>query len=266
MRFGESQAHRQRLKSRIAPMRQMFPVALISALLVVLPSAYAQRGGHSGGFSGGHAGGSIGHSIGGGFSGSGFAGRSSGFASRSYGTAPRFTSSAPAHSFAPGYRSPYGGITAGRRPDRRGDFRYRPPYRGYGGYPYANSWELLPWDLGYPDFAGYGYDNSGSDAAQQPTASVAPPDDGYRADYGDPAYQDSPSTVANSVASEPELTLIYKDGHREAIHNYVLTGDTVIVMDQAASGHQQRIPLATLNLPATEQAAQQAGLDFSPPA
>src|SRR6202044_2851945 len=88
------------------------------------------------------------------------------------------TSTAPAHSFFPGYRSPYGGITEGRRTDRRGDFRYRPPYRGYGGYPYyANSWELLPWDLGYPDFAGYGYDNSASDAAQQPAASVAPPDD-----------------------------------------------------------------------------------------
>ena len=74
------------------------------------------------------------------------------------------------------------------------------------------------------------------------------------------------ATVANSVASEPELTLIFNDGHREAIHNYVLTHDALIVMDQAASGRQQQIPLASLNLPATEQAAQQAGLDFSPPA
>jgi hypothetical protein len=248
-------------------MRRMFSVALVSALFVALPLAYAQRGGHSGGFSGGHAGGSVGRGFGSGFSGSGFAGRSSGFASHSYGSASRFTSTAPARSFAPGYRSPYGGPTVARRTDGRGGFHYRPPYRGYGGYPYyANSWELLPWDLGYPDFAGYGYDNSGSDAAQQPAATVAPPDDGYRPDYGEPAYQDSPSTVANSAAAEPELTLIFNDGHREAIHNYALTGDTVIVMDQAASGRQQRIPLESLNLPATEQAAQQAGLDFSPPA
>jgi hypothetical protein len=40
----------------------------------------------------------------------------------------------------------------------------------------------------------------------------------------------------------------------------------VIVLDQAASGRQQRIPLAALNLPATEQAAEQSGLDFTPPA
>jgi hypothetical protein len=62
------------------------------------------------------------------------------------------------------------------------------------------------------------------------------------------------------------LTLIFSDGHQQAIRNYVLTSDTLIVLDQAASGYQQRIPLAALNLSATEQAAQQAGLDFSPPA
>jgi hypothetical protein len=247
----------------MASMRRMFSVAFLSVLLVALPSAFAQRGGHS---SGGHASGSIGHSFGG-FSGSGFAGRSAGSASRSFATAPRFTSTAPLRSFAPANRMPYGGTTAARRPDRRSGSRYRSPYRGYGygGYPYyANSWELLPWDLGYPDFTGDS--DSGADRPQQPAASVAPPDDGYRPDYEEPSYQMPPAPVANSVASEPELTLIFNDGHREAIHNYVLTRDALIVMDQAASGRQQQIPLASLNLPATEQAAQQAGVDFSPPA
>ena len=252
-------------------MRRMFPVAFLSVLLISLPSAFAQRGEHSGG---GH-GGSIGHSFGGGFSGSHFAGRSSGFASRNFATAPRFTSRAPVRSFAPGYRMPYGGITAERRRDGRSGSRYRSPYRGYGysygGYPYyANSWELLPWDLGYPDFTGD--DDSAADAPQeQPAASVPPPDESYRPEYEQPAYQEPayqmpPTTVDDSVAAEPELTLIFNDGHREAIHNYVLTHDALIVMDQAASGRPQQIPLASLNLPATEQAAQQAGLDFSPPA
>jgi hypothetical protein len=248
----------------MAFMRRMFSVAFLSVLLISLPPAFAQRGGHS---SGGRASGSIGHSFGG-SSGPGFAGRSSGFASRSYVTAPRFTSTAPVRSFATANRLPYGGITPARRPDGRSGSRYRSPYRGYavyGGYPYyANSWQLLPWVSGYPDFTGYS--DSGADAAQQPAASVAPPDDGYRPDYEEPAYQYSSGTAANSVASEPELTLIFKDGHREAIHNYVLTRDALIVMDQAASGRQQQIPLASLNLPATEQAAQQAGVDFSPPA
>ena len=102
-------------------------------------------------------------------------------------------------------------------------------------------------------------------------ASVAPESDRYRPDYPDPAYgqppyQDSPGVAADSVASEPELTLVFNDGHRESIRNYVLTSSSVIVLDQAASGRQQRIPLATLDLNATEEAAQQAGLDFTPPA
>ena len=41
-------------------------------------------------------------------------------------------------------------------------------------------------------------------------------------------------------------------------------GDAVIVLDKAAAGRQERIPLTDLNLPATEAAAQAAGLDFAP--
>jgi hypothetical protein len=264
-------------------MRRMLTVAFLSAFLAVVPPAFAQRGGvgggHAGGgFGGGHmGGGSFGHGFSGGVS-SGSFGRSSGFASRSYASAPRFTSTAPARAFTTGNRLPYG-VSADRRDGRGG---YRSPYRGYGygyGYPYANSWELLPWDIGYPDFTGYGdYDDSGS--PQPSSASVAPPDDGYRQDYaGDsqnygpqgygpaygPGYQDPQPTADDTVANEPELTLIFNDGHTQAIRNYVLTASTVIVLDEAASGHQQRIPLASLNVPATEHAAQQAGLDFSPP-
>jgi hypothetical protein len=252
-------------------MRRMFPVAMLSALLLIFPSAFSQRGGHAGGFGGSHAGGSVGHSFGG-FSGGSF-GRSSGFSARGFSTAPRMSFGTPGRGFMPAYRTPYLGSTAARRPDGRSGFRYRSPYRGYGvysGYPYyANSWELLPWDLGYPDFTGYGDNDSESDGAQQPAESVAPPDDGYRPDYGEPAYQgyqESSTSIPDSVAAEPQLTLIFNDGHQEAIRNYVLTSDTVVVLDQAASGRQQRIPLTSLNLPATEQAAQQAGLDFSPPA
>jgi hypothetical protein len=275
-------------------MRRTLVVAFLSALLVTVPSGFAQRAGHSGGFGGGHAGGFGGggfggHSFGGGFAGGSF-GRSSGFASRGYASAPRFTSTAPTRAFTTNNRLPYG-ISADHR-DRGRDFRYRSPYRSYGygyGYPYANSWELLPWDIGYPDFTGYGdYDDSGSDVAQQPAASVAAPDDGYRQDYvgrdyGGPGYGDQAygepgpgyqgygpaypdPQPAEAAAPEPQLTLIFNDGHTEPIRNYVLTSSAVIVLDQAASGHQQRIPLASLNLPATEQAAQQAGLDFSPPA
>ena len=249
-------------------MRRVFSVASLSLLLIALPSAFAQRA--SGGFSR-HA--SAGHSFGGSFSGS-FA-RPSGFASRSFTTAPRMTSTAPARAFSPAYRIPYGSPSASQSARNRTGAHYRSPYRGYplyGGYPYANSWEVLPWDLGYPDFTGSGNSGPETDAEQQPAPSVDPSDDAYRPGYGgapyygEAPYRDSANFSSPSVEQEPQLTLIFNDGHQQAIRNYVLTADAVIVLDQAASGYQQRIPLAALNLPATQQAAQQAGLDFSPPA
>ncbi len=243
-------------------MRRMMSVAFFSALLVGSSPAFAQHPGHSsgGGFSSG-----AGH-INSGFSSGSFAHSYSGnagssFRSGSFASAPRFTSTAPVRSI-----TPFGGLSAARRPDGRS--RYRSPYRGSGFYgaPYLNSWELLPWDLGYPDFAGYG-DDSG-DVAQQPAVPyVEAPDDGYRPEYGEqPDYQDAPSMVSTTDTAEPQLTLIFNDGHRQTIRNYALTRDAVIVMDRAAAGYQQKIPLSSLNLEATEQAAQQAGLDFSPPA
>jgi hypothetical protein len=255
----ESPTPLTRLKSRMVPMRRIFSVASLSVLLVTLHPVFAQRA------PGGHA--SASHSFGGSFSGS-FA-RPSGFSPRSFTTAPRTTSTAPARAFSSAYRLPYGSPSASQAARNRNGARYRSPYRGYpvyGGYPYANSWEVLPWDLGYPDFTGYNNSDSGSDPAQQSAASVAPSDDGYRPDYGEPAYQNSAVISSPSIEQEPQLTLIFNDGHQQAIRNYVLTSDTVIVLDRAASGYQQRVPLTALNLPATQQGAQQAGLDFSPPA
>ena len=266
-------------------MRRVFPVAvrwlrtpcvlMAGALLAMAPAAIAQHGGgHAGGFGGGHVGG-----FGGGFAGHSFGGSfvstpgrfSSSFGARSFATAPRMTFTMPARSFAPGYRvNP--GLNAGAnyRGRSRGRDRYRSPYRGYGYavYPYYNSWEVLPWDLGYPDFTGYG-DNSAaaqSEAPEQDYASAPPPDNDYRPDYGAAPYQAAAPVDSTALAAEPQLTLIFKDGRQLPIRNYALTGDAVIVLDQAETGRQQSIPLADLDLAATEKAAEQAGLDFTPPA
>ncbi|HZP04615.1 MAG TPA: hypothetical protein VFB43_06930 [Terracidiphilus sp.] len=71
--------------------------------------------------------------------------------------------------------------------------------------------------------------------------------------------------AASAPREEPELTLVFKDGHTQNIRNYVLTPNDIIVMDDAASGRIPRIQLAELDLPATKRAAQRDGLDFSPP-
>ncbi len=270
-----------RVKKRAARMfvRYVFPLVIPGLLLAVPPGALGQHlaGGHSGGFSGAHVGGFSGEGFRGGFSAPPV---SRGFSSptpRVFNTAPRMNWAAPRfnplsqrNAYA-GYRPTYGG-------NRGGDHRYRRPYRGhvYGGYPYlyANSWELLPWDIGYPDFTGYGDDNETSEqdnAQVQPSGNpeqLSPQEgEGYRPEYAPAPYQSAANQVATSVSPhiEPQLMLIFKDGHTQEIRNYVLTSKEVIVMDDAASGRIPRISLADLNLPATEKAAQGAGLDFSPP-
>lgn len=271
------ECHPLKHSERLSLVRRFAPAATLGMFLILIPGAFGQHaaGGHSGSFSGGHAGGFSG-SFHGGFSAPHSFGGFSGAAPRSFGAPTRMNWSAPRYGFAAG-RTPY---SAG---DRRGGDRggrFRRPYPGYGyGYPYANSWELLPWDLGYPDFAGYGDDDdtaAPNDAQAQPyppqpydqeQQQLPPESEGYRpayapAPYGPPARQDVASTPPKD---EPQLTLIFKDGHTLAIRNYMLTPSEIIVMDDAASGREPHIPLAEVNLPATEKAAQQGGVDFSPP-
>jgi hypothetical protein len=263
-------------------MRRVFSVAIpgmlaLAALMMVAPTAIAQRGGgghgggggHVGGFSGGgHAGGFGGgfasHSFGGSYSGrASFSGRAS-YAPHGYSAAPRASYALPARSSTQAYRSGY---------RDRGRYRspYRSPYRGYG-YPYGvgNSWGVLPWDLGYPDFTGYSDDNGyvqpDMDASQQPVDSGQPLPDDDRPPYTDAPYGPAPYAASAPVSDEPALTLIFNDGHQQSIRNYALTSNYILVLDNAPSGREQRIPLTDLNVPATEKAAQQAGLEFTPPA
>jgi hypothetical protein len=286
-------------------MRGTLSSALLASALAFAPAALGQRGagmgmGHPGHFSG-HAGIQGGHPMGGAYS-RGFNGFSSGYRAYPLTGVPRMVSPAPAHALNPGYRIPtltnggslgvqaYGWNQArGRRGhegyrghDRDRDRRYRSPYRGFGGYGYGypgyvNSWSVLPWDLSTSDWGGSDYSGDDGNLAaqqvspesQQQAETYEPsPESAYR-----PAYEGAlsvppppPDVVAAPVAPEPELTLIFRDGHREAIHNYVLTRDTVVVLDQAASGRQQRISLADIDLAATQQSARAAGLDFTPPA
>lgn len=275
--------------------RRVFSAAMLAALLMMMPRTFGQHltgGGHPAGFGGGHMGGFSGGHLGA-FNGGGFRGGFSaprtfgGFstpAQRGFGPAPRINLAAPHSNFVPqrsyaGYRPRYG-AGGGSGWDHRGGGhrgRYRRPYpgNGYGGYPYlyANSWELLPWDIGYPDFTGYGDDNEPAESNNgqaQPSdeEQEQPPEtEGYRPEYVPAPYQSPANQSAASAPprNEPKLTLIFKDGHTQNIRNYVLTPSEVIVMDDASSGRIPRISISELNLPATEKAAKQAGLDFSPP-
>lgn len=192
--------------------------------------------------------------------------------------APRHSSYSPQQR-APymGYRPSYGAL------DRRGwEHRkhYRRPYPGFGyigyPYPYTNSWELIPWDLGSPDFTdddnnGAANEDQNDMQIQSPYYEEQPPsqeDWGYRPDYGSPPP--CQSSASQEVAptppqNEPKLTLVFKDGSHTGRSQLRAYTREIIVMDDVASGKTQRIALAALNLLVTQEAAHQAGLNFASP-
>jgi hypothetical protein len=83
-----------------------------------------------------------------------------------------------------------------------------------------------------------------------------------------PYAEQTPVETAQAPAAAPSLfdtdavTLVFKDGRPpEKIHNYALTRTMVYVTD----GRHQEIPVAALDLAATEKANREAGVSFQLP-
>lgn len=78
-----------------------------------------------------------------------------------------------------------------------------------------------------------------------------------------PAAQPQRPSDPSDGLDHPEITLIFRDGRAPLkIHSYVLTGTTLLAIED---GHQTRIPLTELDLPATEERNRATGADFTPP-
>jgi hypothetical protein len=249
--------------------RRLLAVAVLFAASSALP-ACAQRGG-------GTRGGSIGHS-------SGFAGHSapafqgsSIFAGRPSFAAPRY--SANRYSSSPRYYSPsatnrVSTLGGSNRPGYYRDSRYRRPYApGYGvGLPYGVGW-IGP---GYPGYLDSGfYDDSAYVDPPAPPPGVYsdqgyPPPPPDQADPGQPlAYRSSyqsPQPPAPDPGSEAAVTLIFKNGSTEQIHNYMLTRSTLYVQGDFQHQRLREIPIDDLDLAATQKVNKQDGIDFQLPA
>lgn len=126
-------------------------------------------------------------------------------------------------------------------------------------------------DSGYPDNDGY-Y----NDSANGPVEDMATQGQGYDAGQQGPGYpatraaeEGAPAAAAmKAQVAAPSLydsgavTLVFKDGRPlETIHNYALTRTTLYVTD----AHRQEIPVADLDLAATEKANREAGVNFQLP-
>jgi hypothetical protein len=251
--------------------------AIASLLIGIALPACAQRAiSHAGGGFSGHSA----PAFHGGGGATHFSAPSSGFrpsapyrapaAPRYFGNTSRF---APANSINRYARAPYLASAYNRGDNHRPP--YRPPHRPiYGGgllygYPAGVGWLGPSYYLGYPFDYGYdGYDDSGYDNS---AATPYYPDQGYNQPPYDqdqpalaPAYQPPSSLPQSSPAPirQDAVTLVFKDGRpSEQVHNYILSGTKISIWDQ----RPHDIPIAQLDLAATEKANRDAGVDFNLP-
>jgi hypothetical protein len=182
---------------------------------------------------------------------------------------------------------PYG--YPGHYPYYPGRYPYYPgryPWWGYrGGYGYG--WYGYPWaSWGWNGGIGWSgaYNQSGwySDpVTQYPVYVYANPDDGndtYNQQQEIDRLNDEvarlraerePGSAANPVPQPPPKTqiraatvLVFRDHHTEEIQNYAVVGKTLWVFTEQRA---RKIPIATLDVPATTKANEDRGIDFRLP-
>lgn len=100
-------------------------------------------------------------------------------------------------------------------------------------------------------------DSAEADAASQSPAPLPP---GKRPPHRLTAPDANPE---DSVTVQPSTTLVFKDGHHSDVVNYAIVGDTLF---EFAEGRTRKILLAELDLPATQKANDDRGVDFQIPA
>jgi hypothetical protein len=226
-------------------MSRWLALAALGAAFLAIP-AWAQH--HGGGFAagGGHFGGGFHGSMGGGMRGPAISGRSFG-----------------------GF--PHGGVRVG--PGFRGPGFVPRPFFRHRFYPY--------YAYGYPGWLGYG--DYGYDQPYYPYDDYA--DDYYpRYDQSQDAQQAEIDRLNDEVArlreereardanassknvrvrTEADTTeLVFRDRHTEEIENYAIVGQTLwIFTDQQA----KKVTLAELDVPATQKANADRGVDFRIP-
>jgi len=240
-------------------MRRLWAIAVSLLLAVSVPMVAQHGGGHAsggghGGF-GGHAGGGFsgGHSFSGSHAGSSVAPRS--FSRRS--------SHGPIASrgFNRGFnRGSRGGTnfrirTYGFRNNCYG-YNCGWGYGGWGPYLWGGIDPYWWWDndSGYDPGQPYGYDNGLANQMQEQGIPLRPPES------GDQNYQERHQAERTEAA--PATILVFRDQHKQEIHNYAIVGLTLWTFDPQ---HSQRIPLSDLDLAATAQANDDRGVEFRLP-
>ncbi len=204
----------------------------------------------------------------------------------------------PSHGFSGGMHGGVRGPTSGFRASGAGNFHggVRPGWGfhgrpfgdgfhhhhfypgwgwGWGGYwyPYAWGWGY-PWaygDLGWYDNGGYAtqyytqenYSNQYQDSEAQAQQDEIDRLNDEVANLREQRESESRASRAPRPPKQSESTeLVYRDKHTEEIQNYAVVGQTLWVLTQQRA---RRIPIAELDVPATERANEARGIEFSIP-
>jgi hypothetical protein len=141
---------------------------------------------------------------------------------------------------------------------------------GYWGYPaYAYAWPPdYSFDIGdysAPDRGGYGSASYNQQAAIEQRLDRIED----RLDRLIDRLQSPPQPAAAPQATRPAsadasstATLVFRDGHTEQVDNYAVVGRTLWLFSEQRA---RKVPLAEINIEATEQTNQQRGIDLHLP-
>jgi hypothetical protein len=150
------------------------------------------------------------------------------------------------------------------------------PHHGNGNPPHhmANGTAYYPYI--YPVPVPYAVDTSATDDSPEEASAtdqdpgVADPsvaDSRGRDSYiaaNDPAQDATEATVdLTPDPPQPATTLIFKDGHQIEVTNYAIVSETLYDL---TPGHQRKVAMADLDLPATEKQNDDRGVVFQLPA
>jgi len=79
----------------------------------------------------------------------------------------------------------------------------------------------------------------------------------------DKLSEPAPTPTVEEPVVQPSTVLVFKDGHHSDVINYAIVGDTLFDFDE---GRTRKVLLADLDLPATQRANDERGVEFGIPA
>ncbi|MGA9509280.1 MAG: hypothetical protein WBV55_11745 [Candidatus Sulfotelmatobacter sp.] len=253
-------------------MRRLIAIAAFLFLAASLPLQAQRGGGHAS--AGGHGGFSGHASFGGGFAGGhSFGGMrgGSGFAAHSFSRGSSFRGPLASRGFNSNRFNRSRGFDRSRNRFRLRSYGFGNCYAygcGYGwGYPY-------PYLYGGIDPYWWWDSDSSDDQDQQNQIGLANEmnqqsleEQQMRNQADQDAYADARSAPrsprqASTTESDPSTVLIFRDQHKEEIKNYAIVGQTLWNFSPQGT---HKIPLSSLDLPATEKANDDRGVEFHLP-